>query len=288
MEDLDFHKVLAHPFSILRSCGLWFDKSATKSYKLYGYCVRFFWIDLFAFFQLLYVLKAESLSDLSDMLMIFCTYFLLSIKSASFMIKIDKIVALITELNVIISHLQSIEKTEMLLLKARVKQAQRTFRLFWASVLTVASLGPFMPLTAYLKNPDPPYQVPYKVWTPFDQTTSFYGFLVVTVYESINGVLFSQVVAAVDILPVFFFNTASGLFEELCERLSTMTDDPDEEKNAKKLECYIEVHLEIKSFLTKTQVSFSPMIFTQASISLVLICTSAFNLSKVSERAVRR
>lgn len=173
-------------------------------------------------------------------------------------------------------------------LKARVAQVGSMFRILWGTCIAAAIAGSFLPLTTYLANPNPPYRIPYKALTPLNHENNIVGFLVVSVYESLNGFLFCQVVAAIDILPVFFFNITAGLLEEFSDRMSEFRGSAEREsgidENLKIIEEYIEVHLEIKAILEKAQTIFSPMIFTQASVSLVILCTTSFNLSKVSLR----
>lgn len=286
MERLNFYDVLSHPFWILRTSGFWFDKSATKLYKFYGICVHFFLIDLFTACQLFYAFNARNLNDLTDTLTTSCSYFVGLIKTARFILQVNQIMDLIDELNKIIEHMQAVEETEMPRLRARVEQAKTMFQLFWGSCVAAATVGTLLPLSAYLSNPYPPYYIPYKSWSPFNHENNFYSFLGVSIFESLDGLVFVQMVAAADILPVFFFNTAAGLIEELGDRLSSIRENVSEssgDENLKLLENYIEIHIEIKAYLRRSQTIFSPMIFTQVSISLVILCTIAYTLSTVSD-----
>lgn len=287
MKDIDFHKVLDRPFWILRAFGMWFDKSASKVYKIYGVAVHFFVVEIFMACQIMYVFNAKSLIDISTILTVCCTYIMMSMKTIRFMFQVDGIVDLIEELNGLVSHIQAIEMKEMLKLKARVNQAKSMFRFHRGACTAAGIAAPLIPLTAYLNNPNPPFRLPYTSWSPFDHENIFLWFLVFSIYETLDGLVSCQVVAAVDTLPVYFFNAGAGLLEELGDRLSYIRESAKEkradveDKNLKLIEKYIEVHLEVKAFIKKTQNTFSHMIFAQVSISLVIICTTAFTLSKV-------
>lgn len=288
MEGINFHDVLSHPFSILRSFGYWFDKSATKLYKFYGICVHFVVLDLFAACQFIYVYNTRSLKDLTEILTIACTYFVGIIKTVRFILKVNQIIDLVEELTGIVVHMQAVENTEMPKYRARLKQVKTTFQFYWLTCVVASLAVPIIPLSGYLSNPNPPYQIPYPSWSPFNHENNFYGFLILSIYESLSGVAVAQMGATLDFLPGFFFNAAAGLIEELGDRLSRIRPIVNEgtgnveDKNLKLIEKYIEIHLEIKACLAKSQNVFSPMIFTQAAISLVILCTTAYNLSIVS------
>lgn len=287
MDKFDYLLPLKVPFKIFSISFLMQRTNASKFYKIFGVFSHFFLVEMIMLGEIVYMFKAKDLVDFSDVTSITFTYVLLCVKSISFIKNIEAIFGLLEELKGLILICEEIGDKSMENMKSRMLQVRRFFRIFWGSCLSACFFGGIVPIATYIADPRPPFKIGFKVWTPFDHECNIIGFIVVTIYELIDPPICCGMVAATDTLPIFFFNAASGLIEELCETLkqigSKSKDELDDEESLKQLEKCIDFHLKLKSFISKAESIFSPMILVQGAISLLILCTTAFTLSKVCQ-----
>lgn len=286
MNEIELESYLTVPFKLLQISGLWQVKGSSKFYKIYGIIFHVFGLDLYTTCQLIFILSADSLLDLSDSLSVFFTYFILCIKSIRYMMNLDAVLLLIKDFNETILLMQKIEKKTMAKVTTRLRHAKLFFFVFWGSCMSACIVGAFVPITTFIINPNPPYHNPYKTWFPYDFKNEFGWFLFVATYQSSNAIFYTGVAAALDTFPVLCFNACAGLLEELSDRMTCIGACIEEkevklEANLRKLEKYIAVHLKIKALIKKAENFFSPLIFAQGAVSLIILCTSAYSLSKV-------
>lgn len=282
MDNFDFAAPLKIPFKIFTLSGMWQDEKATKLYKFYG-LLHFFGVGVWMLGELIYMIYAESLLDASDNISILFTYVGMSVKSFLFVCKLKEITRSIEDLKGLALLLQEKNDGKSLeLLKQRTNQTQTIFHVTWGLCLTATFFSGVVPIVSYIANPHPPYKIGFKTWAPFDFTYSFKGFVCIAAFQILNPVFYCGVVASGDLLPVFFFNAATGLLEEFSDKMKTIlavkVSDDDVTKN---LVDFVEIHLKIKSFIKACDRTFAPMIFTQGAISLIILCTGSFTMSKV-------
>lgn len=290
MEDFKYFKKNRTQFRLLKVSGLWQVKGAGWFYRIFGLVLHIVGIDLYLAFQIYHAASGDSLMEVADTLSILFTYFLLSVKSYMFAYKVNEIYALYSELKDLILLAEEKIGKPLKKLEARVHQAQNIFRAFWVACLITCNFGGLFSVISYWTNPNPPYKVPYRTWFPFDFENDFKWFVFMAVFEYIDPVFYCGVVGSVDMMPVFFFNAATGLLEELAVHLSNIGKSAEEttekeqkiEDNFHKLLDSIDIHLKIKTLIFKTEKIFSSMIFIQGAASLIILCTTAFTLSKVS------
>lgn len=290
MEDFKYFKGNKTQFTLLKVSGLWQVKGVKWFYKIFGLVLHIIGIDLFLGSQIYHAASGNSLMEVADTLSILFTYFLLSAKSYMFVYQVNEIFALYGELKDLILLAEEkfghpLEKVE-----SRIRQAQTMFQVFWIACLVTCNFGGLFSVITYWSNPNPPYKVAYRTWFPFDFENDFKWFVFMGLYQYIDPVFYCGVVGSIDMLPVFFFNAATGLLEELAVHLSNIGKSAEEstEKEQKtedhfhKLLDSIDIHLKIKTLISKTEKIFSSMIFIQGAASLIILCTTAFTLSKVS------
>lgn len=283
MKEFDYLFPLRIPFKVFKLSGLWQDKNASTLYKVYGFVHVVFGMGIFTLCQMIYLVKAKSVLEASDCLSIFFTYIGCLIKATTVIVKLQDIFEALDHYESVAESIQAMDKKPLNYLKARLTQANNIFLVLWGSCFVTTIFGGIYPFVAFYLNPHPPFKTSYKMWAPFDFDESVPGFFAVAILELFNPILYSCVVATVVSLPVFFFNAASGLIEELTLKLSNIETETDNQDDATKqlIEC-IELHLKIKSFIKKVERIFSTMIFAEAACSLVIFCTTSFLLSKVS------
>lgn len=285
MENFEYFEGIKIPLKLVKICGLWHDKSAKKSYKAFGWVLHVIGCQVFLLCQLIYAFQGKSLLELSDVLSVLFTYLMLTVKSLRLMFKVDKIVELFDNLKALILLSCEIEGKPLMVLKARDNQVRMMFKLFWATMICSCLLGGIAPFILYMIDPKPPYKVSYRTWSPFNHENNVYGFFAVAIYEFANPMFFCGVLGALDMFMIVSLNSVTGLLQELSIQLGNISFNSDKsmhDENSEKLKKCIEVDLKIKVMITKTQKIFSPMIFMQATISLFILCTTAFKLSQVN------
>ena len=283
MDPFDYSSVLNIPFKILQVLGFWQTKDATRAYKVYGFIMHFTQVELFLFCQLMYAISANNLFELTDLLSIMFNYIGFCIKTYNFMFRLKSIIALRQDFKELVSLSGIVKGEPLTLIKPRVLHVQKIFRIFWYFCLLTTSLGGLSLVAQFIANPNPPYQIPYKFWTPFDYHYNIYGFIFMGILQTLNPIVFCGAIAAIEFLPIFFLNGAAGLLDELAIIFGKIGAWENETEDAfEQLKKCIELHLRLKAFISRTENIFSTTIFVQGAISLIIICTTAFNLSKVS------
>lgn len=286
MDPFDYSSVLSIPFKILQILGFWQVKNASKAYKVYGIIMHFTQVELFLFCQLMYAISASNLFELTDLLSIMFNYIGFCIKSYSFMFQLENIIALTQDFKELVVLSGIVKGEPLTLIKPRVLHVQKIFRVFWYFCLLTTSLGGLSLVIQFAANPNPPYHIPYKFWTPFDYHYNIYGFIFMGILQTLNPIVFCGAIAAIEFLPIFFLNGAAGLLDELAivfGKIGAKKNGMElkNEKAIEQLKQCIELHLRLKTFISKIEMIFSTTIFVQGAISLIIICTTAFNLSKV-------
>jgi hypothetical protein len=154
-------------------------------------------------------------------------------------------------------------------------------------------------LFLYFKR-EKPYSIPYAIWSPFDYENSFNGFIIMWLFEFLAPVTMCGIVVSSDMLPIFFFSLSTGLLVELADRVNAIDttfqtklttldrrikfDDMmqhHDTKVLKELEKCIEIHMKIRQLIVTSQRIFSVMICVQFAISSIILCTTAYSISKV-------
>lgn len=283
MDSFDYSSALIVPFRILSVLGFW-QKDSNLAYKIYGFVVHFTQVELILFGQMMFAIHADNLFELIDLLSLMFNYIGFCIKSWIFIYNLDRIVDLVEEFKALVSLSESVKGKAPTLVKPRVLQVRKLFLVFWYFCLLTTSLAGIAEVTAYIADPNPPYKVPYKIWAPFDFEYDIRWYIFMGTLQVLNPLIMCGVIAAVEFIPIYFLNGAAGLLDELSEiflKLSSKTFGTKCEDELAQLEKCIVLHLRIKDFIKTTEEIFSTTIFVQGSISLLILCTTAFRLSKV-------
>jgi hypothetical protein len=168
-------------------------------------------------------------------------------------------------------------------LNSRANQIKKMFMANFSSSLIATVTLVIVTILFNTIGSHPPYKVIFKLWLPCNYQNNVYCFSFVAVYEIMVAIVTCPISMTLDILPIFFFNVGTGLLEELGERLRKVCDEGQEDKKAmKEFEKCIAIHIKIKRFVKNTEKLFSPVICVQGSMSIVIMCTAIFQLSKVS------
>jgi len=270
-------KSVAVPFKILEICGLLQTKDSSKAYKAYGSIVHLLAIDGIVFCMFMCLFDVTNIVQLSNLLSIISVYAILSIKSWIFMFQADDALHLMKEIEELIIFSQDSKNSQRLKLKRRTNTVYKVFIFFLSLSLITSTLAAL----AGLENIEqPPYKLAIQFWFPFDYENNLGLFVAVFAYTFLCSLICCFPNVSINILPSCFLSIISGLLEELNDRLNAIGEDP-ETAYQELLKC-IEIHIRIREVLKKVEKLFSPFYFIEGSFVLIILCTTAFGLSTVS------
>ena len=276
MDTFDPSYSLKLPIKILKLMGFHQEKDSSWYYRIYGIVTHLIGIEIYLLMQIVYLCKvADNVESFSDCLSVMFTYVALLLKSFIFMYKLQDIKQLIVMLEHVIVKGKFMKQQEF---SSRVKQVYSYFKLYWTFGLISCSMGALIPI--YYRNE---HKIAYKMWVPFNYEDNFYGFVAISIYQTIFPLWTCGIIASLDMLPIMIINIITGLLEELIKRLKQIGNVTNNERNElnELLNC-IELHQDLKQLAHKTEEIFTIMIFTQGFNSCFIMCTTAFVLSLVS------
>lgn len=294
---MDYLEVINLPLMVFTLVG--FNPLVEKRkilYRTYGVFVHLIFCDLFLLLQTVYLSKVDNILVITELLSIYLTYIGLCIKSVLSVHFLNDM-KLLEDAKLIILKCKREFPDFGLKFSSKMKQVKLVFYLFYFSCFLTIFMASFLFL--YFKS-EKPYSIPYAMWSPFDYENSFTGFIIMWLFQLLSPVSMCGIVVSADILPIFFFSLSTGLLEELADRVNAIDttfqtklttlnakikfDDMmhnHETKVLEELENCIEIHLKIRQLIVASQRIFSIMICVQFAISSIILCTTAYSISKV-------
>lgn len=287
----DHREVFRIPFKMLKTYGLWQTKESSWSYRVYGFIIHIMFIDFFTFFQFLYIFYAEDVQELSDWLSVFLTNVAQSFKTYNFLFKLSSIIVIVDNLEKLIKLAENYESRNHEKLRRFVNEGHRSFVLFCGSAVLTCALAALVPIFNFKER-----TLAYKMAFPFlDYKRDDLTFALVAIYE-MAPICSCCIDISLDMLPVFCFCFATGLIEELSDRLKNIAKNKsvrivretpsngDSEDLQELLKC-IEIHKGIKGFVDETRELFSTIVMVQGVMSSIILATLAFVLSQVNQQS---
>jgi 7tm Odorant receptor len=283
MKSSKFIEALKVPLSILKIAGLWENENLKTKQKARQFCVHLFFVEVFILLQIVYLFTSKDLVDNTRLISIVLSNVALSIKTLYLLKERKAIVALIEEARELAALIETEDEESLNILIKRANHAKKAFMTnLVIGLVTVFNVTMVAILTNTIGSHST-YEPLFKIWLPFDYANNIYCFSFVLIYEVITATMTIVTLVSLDTLPIFFLNVGAGLLEELGVRLSRVCDEGKEDKMAmKEFEKCIEIHIKIKRFVENIEKRFSPVIFVQGSISIIVLCTLIFQLTKVS------
>jgi 7tm Odorant receptor len=283
MESSKFLEALKVPLCILKIAGFWDSESVKKKRKVQQFCVHFVACEIFILLQIVYLFVAKNLDDITDLLNVLLTCVGFSIKSIHLLKERKAIVGLIEEAKELTKLVETDDEKSLQALNCRLNLMRKTFLFHLISEITTIFILLIIVIVTNAIGSHPPYTNLYRMWLPFDCENNVFGFISSATYQITVAVVSFTMLISLNFLPTFFLNVGAGLLEELGERLSKVCDEGKEDKMAmKEFEKCIAIHIKIKRFIRNSEKRFSSVICLQGSMSIVILCTVIFQLSKVS------
>ena len=277
------------PFRTLKIIGLWQDENSSWQYQVYGFTHNFISVQIHFLFSFLYLFHYENFYDLTDCIAIFSTICGEILKTTNFVRKLQVVIKLVDSLEALMSEFGNNHSHERI--AKHVKLVGSVYKiLLTLGVVSCIQTG----LISLLNVKD--HTLSYRMYYPFiDYQNNDTWFIILALFQ-LTSISACTMVLTLDCLPVFFMAYATGLLEELSDRLALVkvrpsvaqiTADPtlikpqsNEEDLMEILKC-IEIHQKIKNLVADVQKSFSFVIFIQGLISSVIFCAVAYLISMV-------
>jgi len=292
MDDPDYLFHLKIPVKLIKCAGLWQEKKASLLYKVYGLVLNFIMTGIFTSFMFVFIFTSKNFIDLSEMLSVLATFIVFCYKSINFVKKFGDVMCLLDGMKRLkLLSRQATGDKALEKVSARVKIVKAIFLATWISSLVTTFTSGAGAILGWFLSPRPPFKIAYKMWAPFDYENDVFWFFCIAIYQSVIAMFASSVHVALDTFLVYSFYVGAGLLEELSDRFSRIGQDIKSGNLTNKtdrnclmeLEKCIVMHQEIKLSIGKAQEIFSHGILFQCVISLVVLCTTAFTISTVSE-----
>lgn len=288
-------------YFIFKIVGIFRPKNVHIVHLIYGFILRFFFIDIFLVLQTLYFSRVKNIIDFADLLSMQLTWISIASKSYIVIWQFEKVARVVENLREVLNFASSDQKSFGFFISKRMKSIRKVFIIYWITCPFTVVLGA---IAAVLIANEPPYQLHYKLYPLwfFNYEQNYIIFLIFEIFEVIGPVIAATTAVAMDFLGVFFFSAGAGLLEELAKRIDHIAMNKQSDFNKKKknlmsrnkeerfdeenmyfeLRKCIEIHAKIKLFLSEAQDLCSPIIFIQVVISTAVICMTCYTISMVS------
>lgn len=280
---MDWLSVFEIPIKYLKLCGVWVEKNSSRKFSVYAFFANFinlFCIKGYLIFGTLYYLITNESSDIEDFaqsMNMLPTFIGDVLKISNLLHKTSKIEELMKSLKEIIEYENWIEENGGARLKARIRQIDSIFKAFMITSLTGVFFFCMIPFTTH--------ELPLKLWFPYDHKSNEFLFWFSTSLMLLPAIFSGPITIISDTLPMFFLNFITGMLEELSERLShisKVTKQDDEEYSKELVKC-IKVLQKINALQVEVGEIFGTIIWAQGFISTLVLCTTSFSLTVVSE-----
>lgn len=275
----DPSEVFRPPFFVFKFLGLWQTKSSTWKYRIYGLLSNVLTIQLFSFFQFLYFFHLQDIQSFTDCLSVFVTTFGECIKTFNFLYNRNNLLNLIETCKLLIKKSEYEGNKTHSRIRLHVKRATQTFYFLCISAIVTCLLSTLVPIIHRVER-----KLAFPIYIPFvDPKSSDLMFLIVAAYQ-MTPIFICSMVAAFDMLAIFFMAFAIGLIEELSVRIELIgynCNGPDEQYK-ELIEC-MKIHQQIKLFVSGIQNHLSTFIMVQGFMSSLIICSTAFMLTLVTQ-----
>jgi hypothetical protein len=307
--DSELYKPFTLTFKVFKTLGMWQDGNQTWKYFIFGYAFHFSTVYLFLTCLFLHAIEVKNVVDFADSFRITILVFTVALKSLNFFITVRKLTKFLHSLNELLNFSSDPMYQNRSHVRQQVAFVYKIFKVFGTfSILSVidAALVPFSA-----------HKLPYKAFFPFNTEYGGIGFWIASCFEILVTLPIASIGITSTILPVVFMSFAIGLVNEVAERLSEIgkvkkienpimkshkvgkiskanlikIDHKKEEKlqNIQQLEelkkC-VAIHKKIKKFVAEIQQNFSIMILIEGFFCSIILCSSAFSLSIVSQNKI--
>lgn len=280
--DFDIFLPFRIPVKNFKVIGFWQTSKSSWSYTAFGIIFHLIFVELFAVLLFGYLFIFEAFDDLIDLMSLLPTCIGLCFKSAGLIYHIDEIEELFEALQM---NLVNKKFTETF--KNHVRSLDKLFKAIWGPALISCLLGS---VSLFLHH-----KLPLRMWLPFDIANNAFGFWISAFYQIIVSSTMCGASIAIDMFPFFFMGYIIEMLQQLHVRLENLKNHevPFLEKliakdrrnsTVSELKLCINYQVSILKITRKFERIFSKILLMQGLMATVILCTTAFTLSRVSVR----
>jgi hypothetical protein len=240
----------------------------------------------------LYLAEVETIEEFSKNVVATPAVFVFLSKSTNFAINKKKIESVYESLKTLIEQGLWIDRKTDTKLKLRLQQTDKVFKILMTCAMTSLAMSIVLVTLAH--------ELPLKMWFPYTSSSAF--FWLFAAYQVTIGFIITPTAVLIDVFSLYLLSYMTGIVEELCGKLEAIcevkkTKDPQENipmslktveslerlKNLEKLMKCVEIHQKVLEISAKFNGIFGKDFWFQGMTSIVLLCTTSYSLTVVSE-----
>jgi hypothetical protein len=289
-------EIFQKPLKVLQIAGVWTDKDKSRFYTATLFLVHLFFVELSMVFTILHIFSVKSVVEFSAAMEMVPFFVEVFIKTTNISLKRKRIKKLLESLETLVADNSWIAHSGGVKLKKRIDLIARIFK---TSVVLFLTTSILKAIDCVMKE-----KLLVMMWLPYDYENSAVLYWFSILHEIVGGIIFIPVLISCDILPNILICFATGIIDELNEKISKMLDKPivkpkqaeasnsrvtqpqagqqnlkrQQEEKVKELYKCIDTHLRVKGLVTEIQSIFGTIIGTQGLLSVIILCTTTFSL----------
>lgn len=270
------------PIYFIHKAGLYQEKDSTYRYRVYGFLmfVLFSSATISHIIRIFKIFAVGDIKELANSLNITMTLFAVNYKALWFVANLKNMKGVLVNLLELCSH---DETKENLRLKKQCAKVKKMVKIYFGTAFLAISVN-ILWSAAHFRN----RELPYEASTHFDSETSLLLYWIMFFYQTLTAFYGVVVNYSADLVPVIFMALVTGLLEDLSDDMKNVfkRDDsfkkPTRIESEGKLKMCIEHHVKVTKMVENISKHFSGVVFWQAILSSVILCTSVFLLTIVS------
>lgn len=276
----NWFETIEKSINIFRKTGFWIDNSSNKARCYLKIFSWFAIVILFITLNIVYLSRIGNFVNIVEAVGMLPTMINGAIKTINFVRKKGKISKFLESLRSLIEEESWIERSKGTKLKTRIVFASKVFRKLVTNAMVLPCFLILVPICSY--------ELPFKLWLPFNYKQSKVLFWSCVAFEFIPIIFVVPITITIEMFPIWLLSYTTGIIEELSERLKLLglkTEDSKntktEDENLKELLKCIKIHLKIRQLTNEVSDIFGKVFWFQGFTSIVVLCATSFSLTVV-------
>jgi hypothetical protein len=292
-----FSEILEKPIKYLTLTGIWIDRNSSWIRITLAILSHIIFIDIYMVFVIVHITTVKTATEAFKLLEVVPFSFGLFILTIS-------IIANKTRIENLVEESRKLENEAWMLrnrgnkLQKRINTINNVFKGTFGFLSTFILLRTIICIASQV--------LPTVIWLPYDYNSSKILFWLTMMHESIGSTVYIPVSIVIDYFFKFFICFATGMIEELNERMLKIMEKSEEdeagpscsqrgsiqrraqkekkekERRLKELSECVEVQLRLKKFVSEIESIFGVILAEQGIFTVFIMCTTAVSLTIVS------
>jgi len=267
---MSLFSLLRLPIKYLKFTGTWPAENESFASKALAAIVHILFFEVIILLQFVHIFTLKDFEEMPETLRYFFSYLSLLLKGYNLAYNLERIKSLMDSAKELLQEDDWTEKNHNKKLKQQL--------LFVARILSGSMVPTVLSFVFIISIPFQTHKLSVKMFVPYDYQRNELLFWLTVIYQNLSVMICIPTILILDIIPVLFMAIATGFIEELNECLQQLNADADHKELVKLLK----IHLKIKKFANDMSEVFSPMLIVQGFITVYIMCTTCFLLTKVS------